>query len=96
VNIRIADPLPECSLCGTPTKRAKHERNGGLCSRCASGVADTVRMLPAGGVVDLDRERARRRASEALDQTVFVERYRPPVPGQLTTDDLVDLGPVEP
>jgi hypothetical protein len=88
--VKIAEPLPECELCGTPTKREAWETNGRVCTPCGQGLAATVRMLPAGGgVVDLDRERARRRASEALtvpdanDLTVFVERYTPPVPGQL-------------
>lgn len=87
---RVAEPLPECALCETPTKREVWETNGQLCTRCSQGIADTVRMLPAGGgVVDLERERARRRASAALhpaavdDHTVYVERYVPPVPGQL-------------
>jgi hypothetical protein len=93
VTIRTADPLPECSLCGQPTKRTTHERYGGLCSACSRGIADTVRMVPVRGVIDLDRERARRRASEALtrdddDLTAYVERYVPPVPGQLTIADL--------
>lgn len=93
MTIRTAEPLPECRMCGTPTKRKAYDRNGELCTPCAEGVAATVRMLPVRGVVDLDRERARRRASAALhpadedDQTVFVERYVPPVPGQLTLDD---------
>lgn len=92
---RIAEPLPECDLCEAPTKREVWEENGRLCTRCSKGIADTVRMLPAGGgVVDLERERARRRASDALarsdaldDHTVFVERYVPPVPGQLELED---------
>lgn len=87
MTVRLAEPLPECSLCETPTARDAHERNGGLCTACVAGIADTVRMVPVGGVVDLERERARRRASAALDQaddhTVYVERYVPPVPGQL-------------
>lgn len=93
MTIRLADPLPECELCGAATKRDAYERNGGLCSSCSAGIADTVRMLPVGGVVDLDRERARRRASEALlpaeddALTVYVERYVPPVPGQLELPD---------
>jgi hypothetical protein len=93
VIVRVADPLPECALCATPTKRDAHDRNGGLCSPCATGVADTVRMLPVrGGVVDLDSERDRRRRLEHLagdhdDATAYVERWLPPVPGQLELTD---------
>jgi hypothetical protein len=99
VNIRIADPLPECQLCGAPTRRAVHERNAGLCSTCTDGIADTVRMLPvrdtpadagrhAAEVLDLDAERDRRRPD---DDTAYVERYLPPVPGQLTITPDEDL-----
>jgi hypothetical protein len=98
VTIRQAAPLPECSLCETPTARDVHERNGGLCTRCNQGIADTVRMVPVRGVVDLERERARRRASQALtpsddddDVTAYVERYVPPVPGQLVIGPEDDL-----
>lgn len=85
---RTAPPLPECALCGTPTKRAAHDRNGGLCSPCATGIADTVRMVPVRGVIDLGDERVRRRRLEDTaagqdDATAYVERYRPPVPGQI-------------
>lgn len=87
MTIKQASPLPECEMCGTPTVRDKHTENGGLCSKCLRGIADTVRMLPVGGgVVDLSRERARRRLLAPPDVTVFVERYTPPVPGQLTID----------
>lgn len=90
--MKIAEPLPECSLCGTPTRRAAHESNGGLCTGCLTGISDTVRMLPVRDVVDLDSERNRRRRLEHLagdleDATAYVERYRPPVPGQLRLDD---------
>ncbi len=27
-------PLPECALCGNPTNRRAHRRNGGMCSGC--------------------------------------------------------------
>ena len=64
---RVADPLPECDLCEVPTARAVHDKNGGLYSPCATGIADTVRMLPVG-------------LPPANDDTAYVERYRPPVP----------------
>lgn len=88
MTVRIADPLPECELCETPTRRDAWEDNGHLCTPCTRGIADTVRMLPVTGVVDLSSERDRRRrlAASALDHTdatVYVERYTPPVPGQL-------------
>lgn len=90
--MRVAEPLPECELCGAPTKREAHERNGGLCSPCTTGIADTVRMLIPAGVTDLTSERERRRrlasADVALsDETVYVETYRPPVPGQLRIEE---------
>jgi hypothetical protein len=105
VTIKQSEPLPECQLCDAPTQREAFERNGGLCSPCTRGIADTVRMVPVRGVVDLERERARRRASEALnlapgyaadDLTAYVERYVPPVPpvpGQL---ELLEPPEVEP
>jgi hypothetical protein len=88
VTIRTADPLPECELCEAPTARDAHAANGGLCTPCRTGIADTVRMLPVRDVVDLADERTRRRRLEHLavdhdDATAYVERYRPPVPGQL-------------
>ena len=64
---KVAEPLPECSLCETPTRREVHEANGGLCTSCATGLADTVRMLPVA-------------IPPANDDTGFVEGYRPPVP----------------
>jgi hypothetical protein len=89
VRARIARPLPECSLCEAPVKRDVHEANGGLCNGCTSGIADTVRMLPAGrGLVDIDKLRRQRlleRRPDLVDedcQTVFVERFIPPVPGE--------------
>jgi hypothetical protein len=27
-------PLPECALCGTPTRRRTHRTNGGMCTDC--------------------------------------------------------------
>jgi hypothetical protein len=85
---RIAEPLPECQLCERPTKRSVHDKNKGLCNACATGIEDTVRMLIPPGVVDLADERERRRRLVAsrltlTDETVYVETYRPPVPGQL-------------
>jgi hypothetical protein len=65
---RIAEPLPECLLCERPTRRKTHEDNAGLCGECATGIADTVTMLPIRPAVDAD------------DRTAYVERYRPPVP----------------
>lgn len=34
MTIRGPRPLPECSVCGTPTRRRTHDANGGLCSQC--------------------------------------------------------------
>lgn len=93
MSIRIAIPLPECALCERPTRRATLDANGGLCSACATGVADTVRMLPIRGAVS-DLETARRLRDQRGDedaQTVFVERYIPPVPGQLTLPAAAEL-----
>jgi hypothetical protein len=73
--LQVVPPLPECNLCERPTARTAHEANGGLCTECATGLAQTVRMLPV------------RTPPEADDRTVFVERYRPPVPGQLALED---------
>lgn len=82
-----AQPLPECSLCELPVRRDVHERNKGLCEGCTDGIAQTVRMLPAGrGLVDIDKLRRQRLLERRPDlddeecQTVFVEAYRPPVP----------------
>lgn len=84
MSIRTADPLPECSLCEAPTRRAVYDTNGGLCSTCVDGIADTVRMLPAGrGLVDIDklrRDRLLERTAVLEHPTVYVERYTPPVP----------------
>jgi hypothetical protein len=88
---RTAEPLPECMApgCGMPTKRAVFLETGGLCTLCASTLDDTVRMLPPGQVVDIGRVRRQRLLSQSRPpvvddaQTVFVERYTPPVPGQL-------------
>lgn len=27
-------PLPECAICGHPTQRRAHRRNGGMCTAC--------------------------------------------------------------
>jgi hypothetical protein len=27
-------PLPDCALCGEPTARRAHRRNGGMCTPC--------------------------------------------------------------
>lgn len=27
-------PLPDCALCGTPTRRRVHRANGGMCTDC--------------------------------------------------------------
>jgi len=90
VSIRIAEPLPECLApgCGKPTKRAVYVETGGLCTDCALLLDQTVRMLPPGKLVDLGAVRRARLLSAgrppAADgaETVFVERYVPPVPGQ--------------
>lgn len=82
----VALPLPECELCQQPTHRQTWEENGHLCTRCSSGIAATVRMVPIRGATVTDLGELRRRRldrEEQLDQTAFVERYRPPVPGQL-------------
>lgn len=84
--VRVADPLPECELCDRPTLRTAWEENGRLCTVCARGLADTVRMVPLrrADVVALDDVRRQRLQRETADaETVFVERYLPPVPGQL-------------
>jgi hypothetical protein len=85
MSVRTADPLPECALCDTPVLRAAWEANGGLCTGCTRGIADTVRMLPASKVVDIERLREMRqhgrRPSTFGDETVFVEAYVPPLPG---------------
>lgn len=92
MTVHVSPPLPECRLCEAPTLRAAWEANGELCTGCADGIGDTVRMLPVRGVVNLDNERNRRRRLEHLavdldDATAYVERYRPPVPGQLELPD---------
>ena len=86
MTIQQSPPLPECELCEQPTHRQTWEENGHLCTRCSSGIADTVRMIPvrSASVVDIGELRRRRLdRQETLDQTTFVERYLPPVPGQL-------------
>jgi hypothetical protein len=85
VSILLPPPLPECELCGEATRRAAFEANGGLCSACARGLADTVRMLPVPAAVASLADARRRRDDRLEDdaQTVYVERYIPPVPGQL-------------
>jgi hypothetical protein len=85
---KVAEPLPECGLCSRPTRRVTHATHGGLCGQCATGVADTVRMLPVRDVAGPSSAERRRQAltrrSDVLDDcTGFVERYVPPVPGQL-------------
>jgi hypothetical protein len=69
VTAKTAAPLPECRLCEAPTKRETWEANGELCTPCTQIVADTVRMLPVRSGPPMD------------DRTIYVERYRPPVPG---------------
>jgi hypothetical protein len=76
--LHMVPPLPECQLCERPTARAAYDANGGLCTECNDGLAQTVRMLPV------------RLPPAPDDRTVFVERYRPPVPGQLAYDDQED------
>jgi hypothetical protein len=54
-------PLPECSICGTPTRRQAHTANGGLCSPCrvtyqASRGAQTQLLLSVPDVVERDLE----------------------------------------
>ncbi len=90
MTIRRAEPLPECELCEQPTLRAAWEENGHLCTRCVRGIADTVRMLPVPSADVAHLDDARRRRLDRLaqnEQTVFVERYLPPVPGQLFIED---------
>lgn len=82
MSVRTADPLPECSLCENPVLRAAWQANGGLCTRCSTRLAATVRMLPVRDPEELERLRALRDArGRQLDETVFVERFLPPVPG---------------
>lgn len=81
--MKIAQPLPECRLCEVPTRRDSFERNGGLCTDCAHGIAETVRMLPVRDVDHLEQQRAlaaERAEDDAL--TVQVDRWLPPVPGE--------------
>jgi hypothetical protein len=80
VTARVADPLPECALCENPVLRQAHTANGGLCTPCATRIAATVRMLPIRDPEHLERQRELR-AARQVDDTVFVERYLPPVPG---------------
>jgi hypothetical protein len=64
-----------------PTARAVWEANGRLCTRCSTGIAATVRMLPIRDPDELARQRELRAERErALDETVIVEGWRPPVP----------------
>lgn len=69
MNIRRAQPLPECLLCEQPARRRVWLANAGLCSSCAEGISDTVRMVRLPPAPD-----------QFGDQTVIVEGYRPPVP----------------
>jgi hypothetical protein len=64
----VGAPLPECPLCERPVRRDVAEKTGGLCTECDDVIADTIRMLPV------------RLPPEPDDLTVYVERYRPPVP----------------
>lgn len=64
-----AAPLPECLLCEAATRRDVHERNKGLCSRCAGDA--TVRIAPLRSVDDDTAYVERYRPPV------------PPVPGQL-------------
>lgn len=48
-------PLPECSICGTPTARRPHRANAGLCTPCrraydASRPQQQTLLLPLDGV----------------------------------------------
>lgn len=72
MTIRIGQPLPECAGCHRPTKRATFDRTHGLCSDCAGELEQTARITPLHVVTD---------------DTVYVERYLPPVPGQLALED---------
>lgn len=99
MSYRIAEPLPECGMCENPMLRETHTRNGGLCDGCTRGIDATVRMLPPGTVADLGRAR-RQRLLHASGrpplvegaETVFVERYIPPVPHE--HGDLCDCAPM--
>jgi hypothetical protein len=75
--VRIARPLPECRLCESPTRRSVWLENAGLCTECVDGIAATVRMVRLPPAPD-----------DFGDATVFVERYVPPVPGQLPLPDV--------
>lgn len=77
MSILRAKPLPECRLCEIPTARATWLANGGLCTACTEGIDATVRMVRLPPAPD----------ELVSDSTVFVERYRPPVPGQLELED---------
>lgn len=36
MTLHLAEPLPECSDCGRPVRRAVHEATGGLCTACSA------------------------------------------------------------
>lgn len=97
MTIHMAAPLPECPMCESPMLRDTAERNGGLCDSCTRGLDATVRMLPPGKVADLGRARRQRLLHAARPpmvegpQTVYVERFTPPVPHD--HDDLCDCAP---
>jgi hypothetical protein len=80
VSFRIARPLPECPMCETPVRRATFLENGGLCPTCRAmndELGDTVQMTRLPPAPD----------QFLTDATVNVERYTPPVPGQLALDE---------
>lgn len=82
MTIQTASPLPECELCEIPTARTVWEANGRLCTRCSTGIAATVRMLPVRDPEELAvRRQLRADRFRALDETVITEGWKPPVPG---------------
>lgn len=44
--LEIAQPLPECAMCETPTVRDTWNRTGGLCTACHDTITETASRLP--------------------------------------------------
>lgn len=55
---RVAEPLPECSKCERPVRRAVYTSTGGLCTACAAwaGAVRVVGTEQAQAEVDQLRE----------------------------------------
>jgi hypothetical protein len=48
--VLVSEPLPECLLCETPTSRAVHEENAGLCTACNEAFHAQARRVAARGL----------------------------------------------